>query len=84
MRRKSKKKNYQDEDKKSAINEKKKLILRLRSLISKQDLAFLSEVAVNHLKKAIGAIWPKRSEKKQQKKKKNYQYEDKKSAIKKN
>ena len=28
-------KNYQDEDKKSAINKKKKLILRLRSLISK-------------------------------------------------
>ena len=27
-----------------------------------QDSAFLSEVAVNHLKKARGEIWPKRSE----------------------
>ena len=26
------------------------------------DSAFLSEVAVNHLKKARGEIWPKRSE----------------------
>ena len=43
-----------------------------------QDSAFLSEVAVNHLKKARGEIWPKRSEKKQKKK---YQDEDKKSAI---
>ena len=28
-----------------------------------QDSAFLSEVAVDHLKKARGEIWPKRSEK---------------------
>ena len=35
-----------------------------------QDSAFLSEVAVDHLKKARGEIWPKRSEKKKQKKKK--------------
>ena len=43
-----------------------------------------SEVAVNHLKKAKGEIWPKRSEKETthtQKKKKNYEDEDKKSAI---
>ena len=42
--------------------------------------AFLFETqdAVNHLKKARGEIWSKRSEKKQQK---NYQDEDKKSAI---
>ena len=39
--------------------------------IQLQDSAFLSEVAVNHLKTARGEIWPKRSEKK------NYQYEDK-------
>ena len=47
--------------------------------------AFLSEVAVNHLKKARGEVWPKRSEKKKNKKKKhkNYQDEDKKSAMKK-
>ena len=44
-----------------------------------QDSALLSEVAVNHLKKARGEIWPKRSEKKKQHK--NYQDEDKKSAI---
>ena len=30
--------------------------------ISPQDSAFLSEVAVNHLKKARGEIWPKPSE----------------------
>ena len=35
--------------------------------------AFLSEVAVNHLKTARGEIWPKRSEKNN----KNYQDEDK-------
>ena len=40
---------------------------------------FLSEVAVNHLKKARGEIWPKRSERRN--KTKNYQEEDKKSAI---
>ena len=43
---------------------------------------------LNHLKKARGEIWPKRSEeettKKKKKKKKNYQDEDKKSAINKN
>ena len=33
-----------------------------------QDSAFLSEVAVNHLKMARGEIWPKRSEKKKKKK----------------
>ena len=33
-------------------------------------LTFLSEVAVNHMKKARGEIWPKRSEKK------NFQDED--------
>ena len=45
----------------------------------------------NHLKKARGEIWPKRSErrnntktKKQKQKKTNYQDEDKKSAINKN
>ena len=46
-----------------------------------QDSAFLSEVAVNHLKKARGEIWPKRSEEETTK---NYQDEDKKSAINKN
>ena len=40
-----------------------------------QDSAFLSEVAVNHLKKARGEIWPKRSEKKH--KKIDYQDDDK-------
>ena len=30
--------------------------------IGMQDSAFLSEVAVHHLKKARGEIWPKRSE----------------------
>ena len=49
-----------------------------------QDSGFLSEVAVNHLRKARGEIWPKRSEKKQQQQKKNYQDEDKKSTINKN
>ena len=44
--------------------------------------AFLSEVAVNHLKKARSEIWPKRSEKRNNTK--NYQDEDKKSAINKN
>ena len=44
-----------------------------------KDSAFLSEVAVNHLKKARGEIRPKRSERKKQHK--NYQDEDKKSAI---
>ena len=39
---------------------------------------YLSEGAVNHLKKARSEIWTKRSEKKQQK---NYQDEDKKSEI---
>ena len=34
-----------------------------------QDSAFLSEVAVNHLKKARGEIWPKRSERRNHKKK---------------
>ena len=37
--------------------------------IQVQDSSFLSEVAVNHLKKARGEIWPKRSEKKKQHKK---------------
>ena len=46
-----------------------------------QAPAFLSEVAVNHLKKARGEIWPKRSEKETTHTKKNYQDEDKKSAI---
>ena len=40
------------------------------------------EVAVNHLKKARGEIWPKRSESRNNTK--NYQDEDKKSAINKN
>ena len=44
-----------------------------------QDSAFLSEVELNHLKKARGEIWPKRSE--EDTTKKNYQDEDKKSAI---
>ena len=44
-----------------------------------QDSVFLSEVVVNHLKKANGEICPKCSEKKQQK---TYQDEDKKSIIK--
>ena len=46
----------------------------------------LSEVAVNHPKKARSKIWPKRSERRNNnnKKKKNYQDEDKKSAINKN
>ena len=35
-----------------------------------QDSSFLSEDAVNHLKKARGEIWPKRSERKTKKKKK--------------
>ena len=49
-----------------------------------QDSAFLSEVAVNHLKKARSEIWPKRSEEETtHTKKKNYQDEDKKSAKKK-
>ena len=42
-----------------------------------QDSAFLSEVAVNHLKKARGEIWPKRSERRNHIKKD----EGKKSAI---
>ena len=42
-----------------------------------QDSAFLSDVAVNHLKKVRGEIWPKFSEKNN----KNYQDEDKKSTI---
>ena len=42
--------------------------------------SFLSEVAVNHLKKARGEIWPKRSERRNNTKK-PYQDEDKKSAI---
>ena len=46
-----------------------------------QDSSFLSEVTVNHLKKARGEIWPKRSERR---KKLKYQDEDKKSAINKN
>ena len=46
-----------------------------------QDSAFLSEVAVNHLKKARGEIWPKRNERRNNTKKKNFQDEDKKSAI---
>ncbi len=41
--------------------------------------SFLSKVAVNHLKKARGEIWPKRSERRNNTK--NYQDEDKKSAI---
>ena len=51
-----------------------------------QDSAFLSEVAVNHMKKARGEIWPKRREGETttKKKQKNYQDEDKKSAINKN
>ena len=43
--------------------------------------SFLSKVVVNHLKKARGEIWPKRSERRNNTK--NYQDEDKKSAIKK-
>ena len=42
------------------------LISRLKTSIlgiRLQDSAFLSEVALNHLKKARGEIWPKRSEK---------------------
>ena len=39
-----------------------------------QDSAFLSDVVVDHLKKARGEIWPKRSEKT------NNQDEDKKSS----
>ena len=46
-----------------------------------QDSAFLSEVAVNHLKKVRGEIWPKLSEEETTHKKKKYQDEDKKSAI---
>ena len=46
--------------------------------IGLQDSAFLSEVAVNHLKNARGEIWPKRSEEETTK---NYHDEDKKSAI---
>ena len=42
-----------------------------------------TEVAVNHLKKARGEIWPKRSERRNNTKK-TYQDEDKKSAINKN
>ena len=37
-------------------------------MIRLQDSAFLSEVAVNHLKKARGEILPNRNEKKQKKK----------------
>ena len=44
-----------------------------------QDSAFLSEVSVNHLKKARGEIWPKRSERRNNTK--NYEDEDKKSTI---
>ena len=43
-----------------------------------QDSAFLSEVAVNPLKKARGEIWPRHSEKETTQ---NYQDEDKKSVI---
>ena len=61
-------------------------LLNLRILFFIAD--FLSSslvVAVNHLKKVRGEIWPKRSEKKQKKtpKKTNYQDDDKKFAIKK-
>ena len=45
-----------------------------------QDSAFLSEVAVNYLKKARGGIWPKRSDE-ETTHKKTYQDEDTKSAI---
>ena len=38
-------------------------------VIQLQDSAFLSEVAVNHLKKARGEIWPKRSERRNNTKK---------------
>ena len=41
----------------------------------------LFAVAVNHLKKARGEIWTKRSERRNNIKKTNFQDEDKKSAI---
>ena len=44
-----------------------------------QDSSFLSEIAVNHLKKARGENWPKHSERRNNTK--NYQDEDKKSSI---
>ena len=49
-----------------------------------QNSGFLSEVVVNHLKKARGEIWPKRSEEETthtHTQKKHYRDEDKKSAI---
>ncbi len=51
--------------------------------IQLQDSSFLSEVMVNHLKKARGEK-KKQHKKNKKKQKKNYQDEDKKSAINKN
>ena len=46
---------------------------QVKNYLSQTDLRinffFQSEVSGNHLKKASGEIWPKRSEKKQQEKK---------------